>query len=86
MTIMIPAGPLCTLAECPPGPFETVGGALGFKTEYGATEGIEIEGSAMQWTVTSKPDAYVLLSGERYHGPKIVQPLMIQRWQPVEPS
>lgn len=59
-----------TLAECRPGPF-LHDGALGFKTEYGATiaDGpVECPGHLVRFKVSNWPDAYCMDSGEFFWG------------------
>ncbi|MDW5315030.1 hypothetical protein [Rhizobium sp. PL01] len=61
------AGELCSLADCPPGPF-LFNGMIGFKTEYGAMSGKDIGGGKVEWEVTGGPDVYVMDSGETFWG------------------
>jgi hypothetical protein len=57
----------CTLAACPPGPFEC-NGYLGFKTEYGAVLPKDEGGGKVTFHMSNRPDAYVMASGEWWVG------------------
>ena len=53
-----------TLAKCPPGLF-LWNGTLGFKSEYGAMEPVDL---GKTWTIGNGPDAYCADSGEYFWG------------------
>lgn len=76
----------CPLSECPPGPF-LFNGCLGFKTEYGMAHGKDICQGRVEWSVTNRPDAYVMASGEVFAGgaptPAERDALIVQ---PVDPD
>lgn len=62
-----PVGWPVKLSECPPGPFCLAGrhDALGFKTEYGAIDGSDVDGKVV-YRMTSGSDVYCLDSGEAF--------------------
>lgn len=74
MTVtLVPNGWPCTLAECPPGPFASPDGGLGFKTEYGSTRAVD---GVLK--VTHLPDVYCLESGEAWCSDELVTPLRVE--------
>jgi hypothetical protein len=80
---LVPCGWPCSLAECPPGPFASLEGHLGFKSEYGTTaiapECTDLSRAhALRWVVTGAPDVYCLESGERWCPDVLVQPLRVE--------
>lgn len=75
---LIPRGWMCSLAECPPGPYTDAGGNLGFKTEYGTMKCVSGTEVNPRWEVSPDPDVYCLETGERWCPDVLVTPLVVE--------